>query len=112
MILELMVLTMEIQELLLDLCTYKTQLIKKCNFGLFFSGHTYLCWHVGLHPEVRGQTSEIITSFYFEGTWNTNMGVGLVGNSVCSQSQHASSSHKVLNHNIPSLSPNLPPCPK
>jgi hypothetical protein len=59
MILELMVLTMEIQELLLDLCTYKTQLIKKCNFGLFFSGHTYLCWHVVLHTEVRGQTSEI-----------------------------------------------------
>ena len=86
MILELMVLTMEIQELLLDLCTYKTQLIKKCNFGLFFFWAHIFMLACGL--TYRGQRANFRdrTSFYFEGTWNTNMGVGLVGNSVCSQS--------------------------
>lgn len=74
---------------------------------IYFWAHKFMfVWepiHGGQRKTFRGNY------FYFVSTGNTNMHVGVIGNSVCFQSQHASSSHKVLNHNIPSLSPTLAP---
>lgn len=100
-------LTIAIQALLLDPSLHKTNIIH-------FVTQVYFVWaHVCTHMwqpmnEDQRTTLEVITSLYFVGTGNTNMGMGLVGNKVCSQRHHASSSRKALILTFLSSSPNIP----